>query len=58
MDTSSNAFNYNQNYCFNRLPCGYCKILEKPCPMQYNPTITYTNATNTCTEVHLDEREI
>lgn len=28
------------NYCQYRLPCGYCKILEKHCLMNYND-ITY-----------------
>ena len=27
-------------YCSYRLPCGYCKILEKRCLMNYND-ITY-----------------
>ena len=26
-------------YCSYRLPCGYCKILEKHCPMSYTNTI-------------------
>ena len=34
--------NYNQAYCINRLPCGYCTLLNRPCPMmfgqQYEPT--------------------
>ena len=29
------------NYCQYRLPCGYCKILEKHCLMNYNITYTY-----------------
>lgn len=29
------------NYCSYRLPCGYCKILEKYCLMNYNITYTY-----------------
>lgn len=29
------------NYCQYRLPCGYCKILEKHCLMGYNITYTY-----------------
>ncbi len=24
--------NYAQ-YCLNRLPCGYCTLLSRPCPM-------------------------
>lgn len=28
------------NYCQYRLPCGYCKILEKHCLINYND-ITY-----------------
>ena len=34
--------NYGQ-YCFNRLPCGYCRLLNAPCPMQSNQVnITWT----------------
>lgn len=37
--TTSTATNFT-NYCQYRLPCGYCKILEKHCLMNYND-ITY-----------------
>ena len=46
-DTSSTSVSSisGTNYCSYRLPCGYCKILEKPCPMSYtttiNPVYTY-----------------
>lgn len=36
------SYNYN-NGCLYRLPCGYCKILEKTCPMYYN--FNYDNKT-------------
>lgn len=38
--TSTTCINGN-NYCSYRLPCGYCKILEKHCLMNYNITYTY-----------------
>lgn len=37
-DTSTTSI--RTNYCSYRLPCGYCKILEKHCLMNYND-ITY-----------------
>lgn len=38
--TSTTAFN---NYCGHRLPCGYCRIMQSPCPMLYGcPTTTLT----------------
>lgn len=27
------AINYNGTYCLHRLPCGYCRIMQGPCPM-------------------------
>jgi hypothetical protein len=34
--------NYSE-YCFNRLPCGYCRLLYQPCPMIGNRMeITWT----------------
>ena len=33
---------YNVPYCEHRLPCGYCKLLQKDCP-QKSYTITYCN---------------
>lgn len=41
-DTSTTGTPTNfTNYCQYRLPCGYCKILEKHCLMSYNITYTY-----------------
>lgn len=38
--TTTTAFT---NYCGHRLPCGYCRIMNAPCPMPYsNPTIVPT----------------
>lgn len=35
-DTSTTGtFTNFTNYCLHRLPCGYCTILEKRCPMYY-----------------------
>lgn len=40
-DTSTTGVSTNfTNYCSYRLPCGYCKILEKRCLINYND-ITY-----------------
>ena len=49
------------NYCPQRLPCGYCVLLSRACPMQSNTTITptwdpnwykvYCNATADVTKV-------
>lgn len=41
-DTSTTNTTYinGTNCCSYRLPCGYCKILERYCPMDYND-ITY-----------------
>lgn len=46
-DTSTTGIStiFNNN-CSYRLPCGYCKILEKPCLMNYN--ITYTHQDKIC----------
>lgn len=38
---SSSTYQFNPStYCFNRLPCGYCMRLERPCPMQGNTVVT------------------
>lgn len=39
---STTAYN---NYCFNRLPCGYCRITMSPC-MAMGNTITVTPTWN------------
>lgn len=45
--SSSTAYS---NYCGNRLPCGYCRIMMAPCPMFCcTPSITWTNTDITCT---------
>lgn len=31
--TNATNWNYDSNYCLNRLPCGYCKELNRACPM-------------------------
>lgn len=36
--TSANI-NYSKEYCVNRLPCGYCTLLGRACPMYYTNTI-------------------
>lgn len=54
--TPLNGTIYNGgSYCSNRLPCGYCMLLSKPCPMQSyvinpcNPFITYTTGSDSNT---------
>ena len=41
-----NRLNYQMNcgvnYCFNRLPCGYCRLLDRPCPMTGNSYVEPT----------------
>lgn len=36
--TATNA-NWDDNYCMHRLPCGYCKELNRACPMIGSTTI-------------------
>lgn len=39
--TVPNNPNYSAAYCLSRLPCGYCTMLNRPCPMigmQAEPT--------------------
>lgn len=43
-DTSTTGGSTNfGNYCLYRLPCGYCKILEKPCPVSYTNDFIYND---------------
>lgn len=37
-NTSTANWNYNNDYCLRRLPCGYCKELDRTCPMIGNIT--------------------
>lgn len=67
MEYIMTASNSNSNYiyckhtnceptiCPLRLHCGYCQVLNRPCPMIYlnEPNIVWT--TNTCQEVKLYE---
>lgn len=40
--TKSTAAGQWADFCGYRLPCGYCRALEKPCPMGNSQThITY-----------------
>lgn len=48
LGTSINANDYGyytNGYCQHRLPCGYCTMLNRVCPMQNNQ-VTYTTAHN------------
>lgn len=41
--TNTTGTNYTyMNYCFNRLPCGFCTRLNRPCPMVTNTVATPT----------------
>lgn len=33
MEITKTITNYNAQYCINRLPCGYCTLLSRACPM-------------------------
>ena len=41
--------NYNE-YCFNRLPCGLCRLTDKMCPVVSNGTPTITWGVNCYTK--------
>lgn len=43
----STVYSYNAS-CQYRLPCGYCRLLEKQCPNSLGgyPNVVYTTATN------------
>ena len=32
--TLSGSYTYHSCYCIHRLPCGYCQLLSRVCPMQ------------------------
>lgn len=36
------SYNYTDG-CLYKLPCGYCKILEKPCLVSYNNGFIYND---------------
>lgn len=38
--TTGTGYSYT-NTCGNKLPCGYCTLLNRPCPMQYFVTPTW-----------------
>ena len=38
---TTTSYTYSSCSCVHRLPCGYCPLLSKPCPMQ---TVTITTA--------------
>lgn len=48
--TATNANWDDNNYCMHRLPCGYCKELNRACPMIGSTTISSvgTVITNPC----------
>lgn len=61
MDTTTNttgtsplngSYTYNACSCAHRLPCGYCPLLSRPCPMQglqinpYSPQWTISTCQN------------
>ena len=47
--TSTSSYTWSGNYCWHRLPCGYCKMLDRPCPMQgYQYTPGWQSPEITC----------
>lgn len=48
---TTGLINYNNNYCFNRLPCGICTRTNSFCPLggQYNVTPTWGSTITTGT---------
>lgn len=42
MNTTKTDTNYNAQYCINRLPCGYCTLLSRACPMLPTTNVIYT----------------
>ena len=45
-DTSTTGTGISTNFinnCLDKLPCGYCKILEKPCPKSYTNDFIYND---------------
>ncbi len=58
--TTTNATNPYYQTCVHRLPCGYCPLMSRQCPMQSTtitwstpvsvPTIEYNNITCGSTE--------
>lgn len=42
MGTTATPYNYSE-YCPNRLPCGYCRLMCGMCPLQAHTTITWTS---------------
>ena len=45
-DTSSTGTGISTNFtnnCLYKLPCGYCKILEKPCLKSYTNDFIYND---------------
>ena len=39
---STSSYTAYTNYCFHRLPCGYCMMMDRPCPMVGNVTYQTT----------------
>lgn len=46
--TTGTGYSY-ANTCRNRLPCGYCMLLDRPCPMQTFMTPTWDTNWNKVT---------
>lgn len=58
-NTSTANWNYNNDYCQYRLPCGYCKELNRACPMIGSTTTgsVGTVIINPCTTTGNIDRE-
>ena len=51
MNTTYDTQSYAQ-YCTNRLPCGYCRLMSSMCPLvPCGPSITWTYPINESSEV-------
>ena len=45
-------WNSNETYCIHRLPCGYCKELNRMCPLLNSaPSITWSKLPEITCEV-------
>lgn len=40
--------NVYADYCGNRLPCGYCRLMSSMCPLVYKTEITWNANEITC----------
>ena len=41
-DITGSTYGYSIHTCIHKLPCGYCTMLNRVCPMDHNYQITWT----------------